>query len=398
MTQDFNPFIEQIVVEYFVGREYKLKQFRGDLSGLKAKMPNHQYIAGVNGTGKTSYLAKLVEIAKGDGFIAVMPTLDAQSLSYGHVTTIMRSVVVGLQEQKGDHVPQIVNDWDSGKDSKYFYHPRAEELKGDRVRQDFEKLAALMKEANIPGAVICIDEGQRIDGRAMSALKNALQHLSSYLVVLSWRLLSDAGGAVAAGRLELDTKASTEAEGDIGASRFYVTGVPLGPFDTDQEAAQCIQRRLVDNTIQFDDEVVARIGRIASRLPKTMVLFANNVYQNAQKDAVQLVRSPLLNQTFRNMYPKEVMAAVTLLDNSPTGVRSALRGLLELRQASKPATIATHLYPGTKPELLSNLVDGIQGNLDRVCNSSSFCVKTQDRYEIPNPVDAYALELALGTV
>ncbi|HEY3103192.1 MAG TPA: ATP-binding protein [Pyrinomonadaceae bacterium] len=398
MPHEFNPFTEQIVVEYFVGREYKLKQFRGDLSGLRAKMPNHQYIAGLNGTGKTSYLAKLVEIARDDGFLAVMPTLDAQSLSYSHISTIIRSIVAALEEQWGEHVPKIVSDWDAGKDSKYFYLPRTDELKSDRVRQDFEKLANLMKEAKIPGAVICIDEGQRIDGRAMSALKNALQQLNSYLVVLSWRLVSDTGGAVAAGRLELDTKATNEAEGDIGASRFYVTGIPIGPFETDQEAVDCIRRRLLDNVIQFDDEAIVRIGRIAKRLPKTMILIANNLYQSAQKDGVQVVTTELLNQTFRNMYQKEVMEAVTLLDTSPGGVKSALRGLLALRQPANPAAIATHLYPGTKPELLIDSIDGIRSNLDRACGSSSFCIKTQDRYDIPNSIHAYALELTLGIV
>jgi hypothetical protein len=252
-----------------------------------------------------------------------------------------------------------------------------------------------MKESRIPGAVVCIDEGQRIDGRAMSAIKNALQHSKSYLIILSLRLVTDEGGADKAGRLILDTKAASEAEGDIGASRFYVTGVPIGPFDTDQEAAQCIRRRLIYNTIAFDDDVISRIARIAGRIPKNMIRLSNNVYSDAQNDSTQVVNVALLNHTFDRVYRSEVVEAVTVLDSTSAAATSALRGLLELRQPATAAVVTTHLYPSATGDLQTTLTESVQSNLDRLCKVSGFVIRTQDRFGIPGPVHAYALELAL---
>jgi AAA ATPase domain len=397
MPSEGNPFTEQIEVEYFVGREELLKQFHNDLNGLKAQHPNHQYVAGLNGTGKTTYLAKLVELAKTGNFLTAMPTLDQQVVARPHVSKIMRELIRELQVRLAGN---YLDDWDSGGKSKHFYHPRSEELDSDRLRQDFQTIEKFMKEAGIPGAVICIDEGQRIDGRALSALKNSLQHLRSYLIVLSIRLVTDAGGAVAAGRNWLDVKVSSEAEGDLGASRFYVTGVSLGPFDTDDEAAQCIKRRLDGNIIQFDDDVIARIGRISSRLPKHIISISNTLYNEALKAGKYAVGTALLNQTFRNMYQKQVQEAMILLNNAPATTRSAFKGLLQLRQPATATEIAARLYPTADAEVQAPIADGIQVALEKVSAlpSVTFLSKADDHFDVPDPAYVYALELALGMV
>jgi hypothetical protein len=397
MLLDFNPFTEQITVEYFVGREYQLSQFRSDLGGLKAKLPNHQYVAGLHGTGKTSFLAKLADIARENQFLAAIPTLDAESLVWGQLSTILEKIIIELQTLSKNEA--ILSDWRKGKASQYFQHPRTDEVKSDRLRQDFETIEGFMKEAGIPGAVVCIDEGQRINGRTMSALKNSLQYIRGYMIILSLRLITDSpGGAVALGRDLLDTKASNDAEGDIGASRFYVTGIPIGPFDTEQEAAQCIKRRLVDHVVQFEDEVVNRVVRISGRIPKNIVSLSNSVYNDAKITDSRLVNVAELNQTFRAKYNKETVDAQTLLANATEATRSAVRSLLELRQSATAKAIATHLYPSAKPETIAYLIDGIRGDLERFCSSTSSCLKVEDHYAIFDPVYAYALELALGIV
>lgn len=398
MPQEGNPFIEQAGVEYFVGREELLKQFKNDLNGLKAKLPNHQYVAGRQGTGKTTYLSKLVTMGKAEGFLTAMPSLDQQVPSRGHISKIMRAIVRELQERLNAN---YLDDWDSGSKSKYFSHPRSEELDSDRMRQDFQTIEKLMKEANVPGVVVCIDEGQRIDGRALSALKNSLQHSNSYLIVLSIRLATDARGAIAEGRRWLEAKVGAEAEGDIGASRFYVTGVPIGPFDTDDEAALCVKRRLMDNTIQFDDEVIARIGRISKRLPNDIILICNNLYNHALKAETTIVKADLLNQTFRNMYRNQVEEAMSLLSNATANTKLGFKGLLLLRQPATSKEIAVQMQPAADADQQATVADAIQFSLDRVSNSfplasSTFLRKVEDRFDVPDSIYAYAFELTLG--
>lgn len=391
-----NPFTEQVSVEYFVGREPELRQFAADLAGLKRGTPNQQYVAGLHGTGKTIFLAKLVEMARAEGLIAALPTLDAGALSTSHISTLLRSVIAEVEKTlKPSLNASILRDWDSGKDCKYFGHPRSDELRSDCVRQDFEQIARFMDEGKIAGAVICIDEGQRIDGRALSALKNALQHHTRFLIVISLRLSTDSGGAVVSGRTLLQSKAATEAEGDIGASRFYTTGIGLGPFGTDSEAEQCIRKRLTGNVVQFDDSVIDRVIRISGRTPGNLIVLSNAVYNRARAEQHQKAGLQLLNDAFRDMYRARVAEALKQVENSPTPAKAALKGLIGLRRPAAAPAIAAYLYPQHPPDICSQLTTGIQGNLDRFCKGCSMCVQNGDNFDIPDPVDAYALELAL---
>ena len=399
MPNDFNPFTETLVSEYFVGREDQLRVFRTNLNGLRQKVPSHVFVAGLEGTGKSWYLAKLAEIAQSEDFLAPPPeSLDPKSFgARAHISTILRSLIGAVENHSKDHSLSIVADWDKGKDSRLFQHPRADDLNTARINQDFETLARIMKEEKIPGAVVCVDEGQRIHGLALSALKNALQRLNSFLIVLSLRIVSDENGAVAAGRDLLNDRAATEAEGDMGASRFFVNGVPLGPFDTDEEADRCIEKRLVDNVITFDGDVVRRIGRINDRVPKSMIRFAHRIYNDALGDGSKVVDVGLLNKAFRRSddYRTKVADALMLIENSSENVRAPLRGLLELRQPATAATIAGKLYPRAESEMLEILSASFKSALDRVCSDVGYCTKSEDRYDIPDPVYAYALELAL---
>lgn len=399
MPNDFNPFTETLVSEYFVGREDQLRVFRTNLNGLRQKVPDHFFVSGLEGTGKSWYLARLVEIAESENFLAPAPVLlDPKTFgARTHISTILSSMIRGLERHSKDHSLSIVADWEKGKDSRLFQYPRVDDLNTSRINQDFETLERMMKEERIPGAVVCIDEGQRIHGLALSALKNALQRLNSFLIVLSLRIVSDENGAVAAGRELLNERAATEAEGDMGASRFFVNGVPLGPFDTDEEAARCVEKRLVDNVITFDGEVVRRIGRINDRVPKSMIRFAHRVYNDAQGEGLQSVDVALLNKAFRSSddYRSKVVEAVKLVENSSENIRAPLRGLLELQQPATAATIAGKLYPRAESEMLEILAASFQSALDRVCSDVGFCKKSEDRYNIPDAVYAYALELAL---
>jgi hypothetical protein len=394
-----NPFTESTAGKYFVGREEQIDQFRVQLRGLQEGNPGHAYIAGLHGTGKTSFIEKMVQIAKSEGLLGVSPTLDPDRPARDHISTILKSVVKGLhnyvKEQSGGKGSNLLGDWDKGQQSSIFFHPRIDKLESDALNQDFETLQRLMKEAGRLGCVICIDEGQRIDPIALSALKNALQSINCFLVVLSLRLVEASGGSVAAGRTLLEEKAH-KAEGDFGASRFFITGLSMGPFSNDQEARDCIRERLKNNAIQFDTETIDRIGKITGRVPREMISLACQVYNRAVKDGVRTANVLLLNETYRDMYSSHIGEAMALCETISEHAKTTLKGLTSLQSAVTPLALARHLYSNASADLYMHLGRSIVGDLDRICAVSTFIQKVDDAYQIADPIRAYALALALG--
>ncbi len=252
-----NPFTETIDGDYFVGREQELAIFEANLQGLRSKRPIHGYVAGIHGTGKTFYLYKISDIARSRNFCAVTSVLDASIPAYDQMTGLLRAIVVAVQSDLlRAGVPSgsgLEADWRFGEGSKLFQHPRHKSLTSDAVRQDLETLAEHARAAGRDGIVVCIDEGQRIEPFALSALKNALQPLGFYMVMLSLRLASDSRGGTVEGRSLLEERASL-AEGDIGAARLFVTGISMGPFASDLEVHRFFEKRTANSSIHFSHE------------------------------------------------------------------------------------------------------------------------------------------------
>jgi hypothetical protein len=263
-----NPFGRNIMGEYFVGREAELRRFQMNLSGLRNHQPNHEYVAGLEGTGKTYYLHKIAEIARSENFVGSVLILDPGVTPHVQIRTILGGIIDGLQQQWHSVRPnepqrtELKNDWDTGPQTKLFRHPRQDSLIVTDLKQDFLTLDRHVTSYGFDGVVLCLDEGQRIEPLTLSGLKNALEDIGTVQIVLSWRLSSDAGGALEAGRREIRDRA-TAAEQDQGAARLFGTGTAMGPFATDAEVRTFFTARLSRKTIQFADEVCIRLGAIA---------------------------------------------------------------------------------------------------------------------------------------
>jgi hypothetical protein len=63
-----NPFSEKPANQHFVGRDEQLEAFDAALVDLRACSAGHMFVAGLDGTGKTSFLARLSDIARNEGF------------------------------------------------------------------------------------------------------------------------------------------------------------------------------------------------------------------------------------------------------------------------------------------------------------------------------------------
>jgi hypothetical protein len=395
---DYNPFTKGVAGKYFVGREEQLTQFANHLRGLEGRAPDHIYVAGLHGTGKTSYLERLTHLAADAGFVAAMTTAADKATARDQVVAIVEAIVEKLHERlvQSDTAPPILEDWNRGSESKLFRVPRSPTRSpaSDLLLKDFQRLEKYMTQANLPGVVICVDEGQRLEPDALSAFKNSLQQCTYFLMALSLRLPTATGGAVAAGRMLLDEKANA-AEGDFGASRFFGTGIEIGPFKDDGEAADCLRRRLSGNVITFAESVIDQIVQIEARVPHAMIQLASSVYVAAANRGQAVVEEDLLASVFQSQHAAVVTEAVKLLDDSSEVTRGVLRSLVAIAAPATPEDVATQMYPGTVGDPLQHLVRLVRAELERIAESSACCMKMNDHYRIADPARAYALQRVL---
>ncbi|MBI3659216.1 hypothetical protein HY230_01925 [Candidatus Acetothermia bacterium] len=246
------------------------------------------------------------------------------------------------------------------------------------------------------GTIICIDEGQRIGAHALSALKNVLQHFQYFLIVLSLRLVDDTGGAIPAGRNLLDDKARA-AEGDYGASRFFSTGIAMGPFSTDNEASNCLKRRLKNNAIQFDNSVIQRVIGITGRVPREMISLAMFLHDFGSERKLSLIKIEHLREVFCHQHVSEVNEAKTLCNNVSDMTRQALAGLVQMQKPASAEEIVHYKYSSSSEETKKRLVQSFNNELTRVSRQAPRLVKIADNtaYQIADTARAYALEIAL---
>jgi AAA ATPase domain len=400
----YNPFTEQTAGKYFVGRETELQQFEAHLRGLRAGAPKHLYVAGLHGTGKTSYLERVVVVGREQGFVAERARLDkkrlpAERLALDHVHTIMRSIVKAVEEKiravAGKDPPPLVAEWDR-EGSEQFRQARLGSVASDAMAEDFEMLETVVREHELPGVVLGIDEGQRLEATALSALKNALQDRTGFLLILSLRLAAAPLGAVEAGREILNEKA-IEAEADIGASRFFLSGVAMGPFKDDSEAVDCLRKRLAGNAIQFSETVMRDIARIERRVPRGLISLASDVYDRADRVNVEVVGEEVLDAAFRESDRHRAVFAdvLTLLDNLSKVGHDAIRALIARGGGATAGELSEQLHPSIPTDVRAVLASAISAELDRVCELSLGCSRVNDHYEIGDSAQAYALACLL---
>jgi hypothetical protein len=113
---EYDPFVETKEIKYFVGRERELKQFALRLTGLRHDTPNHFYVAGRNGAGKTFLLMRLAEIARAEGFLSAMPVLSETESASAQLRSIFRETldkIDAVTKERGAPT-NLVQDWDKG--------------------------------------------------------------------------------------------------------------------------------------------------------------------------------------------------------------------------------------------------------------------------------------------
>jgi hypothetical protein len=276
--EEINPFfVGYPSGKFFVGREKELNQFKELLSSLSGGYPSNLYIVGKGGTGKTSFLEKIVQEARSKGVLSFISTLDSGKSGEINIDTIIRRLLENYEKvtkQKG-----FVEKWEN-EDPTFKASKPIMRLRSDELAKDFSYICKLIKEKNLGSCVICIDEGQAIHPLALSTLKKSLQILlpsdRCFMLVLS--LLNeteltdkDFGERFLTEHAKLAT--------DPGAKRFFEHPIQIGVFESENEARYCITKRLEKNKIKFDDDTVSLIIDIMRKHPRKMVKHAHRVYE-----------------------------------------------------------------------------------------------------------------------
>ncbi|MCL8015149.1 ATP-binding protein [Streptomyces sp. AS02] len=389
-----NPFHEGAAGEYFVGREQQLDKFERSLDALRQSEPSHIFVAGVNGRGKTSYLAKLVEMSRRHSdVLAVSVSLDAGVAALQQITSMFERVVreVDAALRESVQVDRLMPEWQKS-DGSPFRLPSADRLQNEHIRHDLSYLSDVAAEQGFRHVVICVDEGERIEPFALSALKSALLQFNRFLVVLSIRLIEDQGDPVGAARRKLEEIAAA-ADGDLGAARLFVTGVGLQPFDLAQ-ARKCVIRRLQNRTIGFDEGVIDLISRVAEGRPDRIIEYAHDVYDGAAEEKAQKATLAHFRTVFTQRHRLEVSEASSLRMQLTETERRMMYELACQNSPMSPSGLAEKMYPNTPQSTLEPLIESIKSALDKMC-ASPFCAMSNFKYATPDPVHRYALEISM---
>lgn len=388
-----NPFHNRAAGRYFVGRENELRGFENGLDALVQGEPSHIYIAGVNGFGKTSCLAKLEELATPRKILTIQVSLDEKMSGHEQILSMCETLVTGADRVIANEagVPRLRDQWEQEKGSS-FRQPGKDRLTTDALRHDLQVVSDALHDY-VKGILICIDLGERIMPETLSALTSAVGPLPQYLIAMTIRLPSDGGNPAGAGRQRLDEIAA-EAGRNMSASRAFSSAVGLGPF-TPAQARECVLRRLEGRTISFDDAVIATIARAAERQPRRVVEYAHDVYDKAAIEGSDVATVAHFRQVFEETHPLEVGEARALRDQNSPGQRTTLRELSRQDGPMSPLDLAKAIYPELPANKLEVFEEAIKGLLDRVKETTPFCRESGGRYEVPDAVRRYALEICL---
>lgn len=187
-------------------------------------------MAGTNSRGKTSYLDRVVSQANEAPALAVMLTLDGGVPALYQIVSLVERLIDDVDDVsvQASGARRLRKEWQRSTDSPFALRG-ADRLHSDRLLRDLRYIQRVAAEAGRPKLVVCLDEGQRIEPFALSALKASVGQLTDFLLVLSLRLADETDDPVQAGRVVLD-RIAAGANRDLGASRLFISGVALGPF------------------------------------------------------------------------------------------------------------------------------------------------------------------------
>lgn len=369
---------------------------RDCLEGLQAGTPSHIYVPGKHGTGKTSFLEHAVEVALGMGLMAAR--VDAarapgREQVLDLVGMFLDEVDKTIEERSLRSATRLAEDWNAGKMSTLFLQPKRDRLNTTALARDLTRLTKVLADFGYDGAVLCVDEAQELSTEALQALSGALWRNSTVLAMVSLQLRTDYPDLETAGRTEMLKKAGTRES----VSSLFGTAIPMGPFDTEQEALACITKRVRESGLTFTSESMRHICRIESRVPRRMIYLARTADTLARSRHLPAVDESILQAAFWRVHPDASREIAEVLAGLGSEARRHLRQLSDHDRGATPREIAREIY-GNADGVRDGFVQTVRNDLDLVCDRNDWCQKDDDgRFRITSVYHSYAIRFSTGS-
>lgn len=386
LPESCNPFGIGFPIsgELFVGREEQIIRLKSLFGSLSRGSPSNLYIVGKGGTGKSSFLERIVEEGKSSGMLAFRSVIDIGKSAEENIDTLMKALLNKFEAETGQK--GYLDDW---KNKKTFNTLKDGDLRTEDLIQDLNRICKLIKESNkfkANSCIICADEGQRIHPITLSVLKNAFQGSQRcFMIVLS--LLNESGLSDEKYGQSLLRELAENAR-DPGSERFFQEAAYIGAFKSREEAEDCINRRLRGNQIKFNVDAIQLIGEITGRHPGEMIRLSHEVYELAENTSQKIADINLVIKAFSNKNGEIITKIQELKDNWSTGYKRIYREFCNYYTGIKSIDLFEKIDPSSE-------VDFVQLALEKLCNNGLAKKHDDDSYFM-SPNDAYALKSVLG--
>lgn len=277
-----NPFNPRIPAnpQDFIGREKELGEFRSSLKSTMNRSPMSLAVVGNRGIGKSSYLAKCEQIAKGQGCMVIR----FSTIEGGFETTEDLCGYL-LTQLQGEIIKRSKLELIRGESAKFF-----ESFEFTLTFEDFgvkigkkqsqaalqtvfrEKLHVIWSKVakSVPAIVLLIDEAEIMEAipGALMFLREVFSRLGEegcgYMLVLSGKLAFPE---------EMTERFSPLA-------RFFHP-VELKTL-SERECALLLRTELAETGISSDDAVIGRVTMDSEGHPYVLVAIAYILYENLQ--------------------------------------------------------------------------------------------------------------------
>jgi hypothetical protein len=195
---------------------------------------------------------------------------------------------------------------------------------------------------------------------------------------------------------------------DPGAQRFFQNFSRIGDFESDREARDCIEMRLRNNVIKFDNDAITEIVKIMRRHPRKTVLLSRAVYELAKESKINTSRKEMVHKAFCIEFGNLINEVKDFKEIWSEGVMSIYSVLASADNGLKPSEIAGNLYPKSDNNEIISKSKIIQHSLNELCKLKTrftesnkevnYCRELEGGiYYIAEPEIAYAMKLVFGT-
>jgi hypothetical protein len=385
-----NPFEStQPARSFFVGRSNEVAELQGYLDTVQAGGSTNLFVLGAGGSGKTSFLHKVLEEAASRSLVAALITINSGMESDQIIFQLIEAQLDAIR--KLYNKKEYVDDFHRGAESSFqvaVAHSGGRAITSRDVEKDLEFLQGVAERLELHGFVLCLDEGHWLKeiqgGGPLGILRGAIQTVGSgFMIVLA--SLEDIIPGIAAGA--------------PGVDRFFPNRIDLGPFEDSNVAIAAIEKRLDARPVSFLPGLSARIAQISNRNPKEIVDICKGIYARALRAHDKQGTSDMLREVVYQQYAPRVTEVIEALALLGRRYQPTMKSLLQNRSGATIRDLVLLQSHSQDEDLFMRVEHSLRQELP-VLIEKRLCTVTPldgaDGYTILDELTAFILSIELG--